>query len=374
MMKRKKNSNINIWVRYTILLGATIILGFLVNLFLYAPIPTLADENAWLGFYGSIIGAGIAGIVTLWGIEYTIKSTILNVKPAIRPVKTNFFLYDKDGIFVTIKPMSVLLKEYKESKKVYFSEIDKLDFIAIISILVDEYKDKKWESVFARVNVDELFEEVKAMSQLQTYQDAIINLTTKLPEKYKNGVGDKLAEKICENLRRKIAFEAMSEARDQWYVYFWVYNVGAGNAVDVRIAWDFSKNYHKKLCNDLGFSEEEYSDMLKNFSLDKIDIAEADVMLNANDDNKVKVFVPSEVILFIKHLYIKSLKNNNENKYMNNNALVGEQQIAELKILCTDIHGHKHTEYYNVIFRIRPTLQNNYDYKEEHFHLKFDKK
>lgn len=374
MTKRKKFPNISIWVRYAILLVVTIILGFLINHFLYLPVPTLADENAWVGFYGSIIGAGIAGIVTLWGIEYTIKSTILNVKPAIRPVKKDFFLYDKDGIFVTAKRMSVLLKEYTESEKVYFSEIDKIDFIAIIGSLIDEYKDTDWESVFARVNVDELFKRVKTMSQLQTYQEAIINLTTKLPEKYKNGVGDKLAEKICENLHRKIAFEAMSEARNQWYVYFWVYNVGAGNAIDVRITWDFSKGYHKNLCNSLGFSEEEDSDMLKKFSLDKIDIAEADVILNTNGDNKVKAFVPSEVILFIEHLYIKSLKNNNKKKYMNNNVLVGEQQIAELKISCLDIHGQEHTEYYNVIFRITPTLQNSYDYKEEHFYLKFNKK
>lgn len=374
MKKRKKFSNINIWVRYAILVGVTIILGFSINLFLYAPIPTLADENAWLGFYGSIVGAGIAGIVTLWGIEYTIKSTILNVKPAIRPVKTDFFLYDKNGVFVTAKPMTVLLEEYAKSEKVYFSEIDKLEYIAIIGNLVEEYKDTKWESVFAKVNIDELFEEVKEMCQLQTYQEAIINLRTKLPEKYSNGVGVKLAEKISENIHRKIAYEAMSEARDQWYVYYWVYNVGAGNAVDVRIAWDFSKDYHKKLCNDLGFSEEEYSEMMKNFSLDKIDIAEADVMLNTNGDNKVKVFVPSEVILFIKHLHIKSLKNYNEKKYMNNNALVRERQIAELNISCIDIHGNPHEECYDVVFRIQSTLQNNYDYKEEHFYLKFNKK
>lgn len=143
MKKRKKFSNINIWVRYAILVGVTIILGFPINLFLYAPIPTLADENAWLGFYGSIVGAGIAGIVTLWGIEYTIKSTILNVKPAIRPVKTDFFLYDKNGVFVTAKPMTVLLEEYAKSEKVYFFEIDKSEYIDIIGNLVEEYKDTK---------------------------------------------------------------------------------------------------------------------------------------------------------------------------------------------------------------------------------------
>ncbi|MDD7794782.1 hypothetical protein [Clostridium sp. 'White wine YQ'] len=349
-------------------------LGFLINFFLFAPIPTLADENAWLGFYGSVLGAAIAGIVTIWGIEYTIKSTILNVKPAIRPVKTNFFLYDKAGVFITEKQMDLIIKEYAESKKVYFSEIDKLDYIGIVGNLVEEYKDHICGDAFSRVDIDDLFKEVKETCQLKSYQDALINITTKLSEKYENGIGEKLAEKIRENFRHKIAYEAMSEARNEHYIYYWIYNVGAGNAVDVRIEWDFSKAYHKKLCDDLGFNEVEYSDMLKKFSLDEIEIAEADVMLNTNDDNKVKVFVPTEVVLFIKHLYIKSIKNNDEKKYMNNNALVGEHQIAELNISCVDIHGKQHIEYYDVIFRIQSTLQNKYDFKEEHFYLKFNKK
>lgn len=37
------------------------------------PIPTLAKEDAWLGFYGSIVGAAIAGIVTLWGLNTQLK-------------------------------------------------------------------------------------------------------------------------------------------------------------------------------------------------------------------------------------------------------------------------------------------------------------
>lgn len=373
MMKKQKNSNINIWVRYGILIGTTVVIGFLMNVFLYIPIPSLANVNAWLGFFGSIVGAGIAGIVTLWGIEYTIKNTLLNVKPVIRPVRTDFFLYDKDGIFVTEKSMSVLLKEYVEREKVYFSEMDKFDYVAIIKNLVEEYKDRKWGDLFAQVDADDLFEEVKRICQMQTYQEAFSNISIKLTEKYDNGVGEKLAERIYENFRHKIVFETMNEARHQWYVFFWVYNVGAGNAVDVRIAWDFSKNYHEKLCSDLGFSEEEYLQMLNNFSLDKIGVAEADIMLNTNTDNRVKVFVPSEVILFIMHLYKKSLENNNE-KNANNNALVSERQISVLKISYTDIHGQEHMEHYDVMFKMSSTFDNSYNYKEQYFYLKFNKK
>lgn len=372
----KKIKTLNIWVRYAILIVSTVILGFLINLFLYAPISTLADENAWLGFFGSVIGAGIAGIVTIWGIEYAIKNTILNVKPVIRPIKTDFFLYyKKDSMFfASNKSMRVLMKEYEESQKVYFSETDKLDCGSIINLLAEEYKDTKWEAVFRKLNIEDLFNKVKEICQSQTYKNGINNLVNELPEIYKSGVGSRIVEKICENFQRNIAFKVINTAKDELRLYYWVYNVGAGNAIDIRISWDFSKNYHKKLCNDLGFSEEEYSDMMKKFSLDKIDIAEADVMLNTNDGNKIRVFIPDEVILFIKHLYIKSFKNCNEMKHMNNNALVGENQIAELNISCIDIYEENHIEHYDVMLRIESTLQNYYNYEEEYFYLKFNKK
>lgn len=365
-----------IWIRYLILLIVTIILGFLINAFLYAPIPTLAKEDAWLGFYGSIVGAAIAGIVTLWGIEYTIKSTILNVKPAIRPVRTNFFLYDKEGIgiFTTNKSITVLMEEYSKNQRIYFNESDKLSYLYIKEQLINEYKETKWESIFAEIDVDILYKQIKDLCASKTYQESMTILDTELPNIYENGVGDKLCEKIGEKMRRTIAFESMCEARDQWFVYYSIYNVGAGNAMDVRIEWDFSKNYHKILCENLGFDEDDYDNMNKSFSLDNIEIAEADVMLNINDDNKVRVSVPNKVILFIKHLYIKSLKNGKEQKYMQNNALVGEHQIAELKISCVDIHGEKHPDSFRVMFGISSTLRNIYDFKEEHFYFKFVKK
>lgn len=58
----------------------------MINKLLFLPIPSKADNNAWLQYWGSLIGSLIAGLVTLWGIEYTIKSTLMNVKPFIRPI------------------------------------------------------------------------------------------------------------------------------------------------------------------------------------------------------------------------------------------------------------------------------------------------
>ena len=71
---------------------------------------------------------------------------------------------------------------------------------------------------------------------------------------------------------------------------------------------------------------------------------------------------------------MKSLKNTKEKKHMNNNALVGEHQIAELSISYIDIHGKEHQDYFDVMFSVQSTLQENFGYKEEYFYFKFYKK
>ena len=139
-MKKRPKKKMGLWGKYVVLLIVTVILGFMVNLFLFVPIPTLADENGWLGFYGSLIGAGIAGIITLWGIEYTIKSTVMNVKPCIRPVKKDFYLYEKkgQGLTITEKPLFHLVEEFASKEKVDMFEVNELVIDAIISKLTEE--------------------------------------------------------------------------------------------------------------------------------------------------------------------------------------------------------------------------------------------
>ena len=164
----------------------------------------------------------------------------------------------------------------------------------------------------------------------------------------------------------------MSSEKNKWGVFFPIYNTGAGNATDVQIKWDFSKNYHRELCSNLGFTDNEYEDMLKYFSLDTIEVAEAEVMLNTNGDNIFRVQVPGEVLLLIENLYLKKIKNCKEEKYENNNALVGEHKFAELYINCKDIYGENHYFDYCVMFLIQPTMWKGYGYQEERFYLKFD--
>lgn len=373
-MKKKQRKKMGIWSKYVVLLVITIVLGFIVNAFLFIPIPTLADENGWLGFYGSLIGAGIAGIITLWGIEYTIKTTVMNAKPCIRPVRTDFFLYKREGngLFVTEKTLTRLMNEYSEMEKVDLFDIDELILGNIVQKLALRKKGSKWENILNNLNLQKLCNLIKNVCEYHTYKEALDILSRELDRTYRNGVGRVIFDELLEVFWKNIAFEVISRESHKWGVFFSIYNTGAGNATDIRIEWDFSKNYHKVICDNLGFSQEEYKEMLKNFSLENIETAEADVMLNTNGDNVVRVQIPGEIILLVKNLYLKEGKNGLEKKYENNNALVGEHEFAELNISCKDIYGEEHYFHYIVMFRIQPTLWSEYGCIEHRFYFKFD--
>ena len=316
-MKKRPKKKMGLWGKYVVLLIVTVILGFMVNLFLFVPIPTLADENGWLGFYGSLIGAGIAGIITLWGIEYTIKSTVMNVKPCIRPVKKDFYLYEKkgQGLTITEKPLFHLVEEFASKEKVDMFEVNELVIDAIISKLTEEKGGTEWEHILKNLNRKKMCNLIKEKCAYHTYKDSMEILYRELDKMYRNGVGRVIAERVTEHFCCVMAFEAMSSEKNKWGVFFPIYNTGAGNATDVQIKWDFSKNYHRELCSNLGFTDNEYEDMLKYFSLDTIEVAEAEVMLNTNGDNIFRVQVPGEVLLLIENLYLKKIKNCKEEKY-----------------------------------------------------------
>lgn len=243
---------------------------------------------------------------------------------------------------------------------------------AIIGELTEEKEGTEWEHILKNLNRKKMCNLIKEKCAYHTYKDSMEILYRELDKMYRNGVGRVIAEKVTEHFRSVMAFETMSSEKSKWGVFFPIYNTGAGNATDVQIKWDFSKNYHRELCSNLGFTDNEYEDMLKYFSLDTIEVAEAEVMLNTNGDNIFRVQVPGEVLLLIENLYLKKIKNCKEEKYENNNALVGEHKFAELHINCKDIYGENHYFDYCVMFFIQPTMWTGYGYQEERFYLKFD--
>lgn len=371
---KKKEKKMGIWQKYALLLVITIGLCFAINGFLFVPMPTLADENGWLDFFGSLLGSAVAGIVTLWGIEYTIKTTVMNAKPCIRPTRKDYFLYynEQGGLFVTDKPFSVQMEDRFSEDKVDLTDINELMIGKCVQELAKSKQGTKWESILGNLNIKKLCNRIKDMCEYQTYDKAAEIMYRELDKKYAHGVGRAIFDKVFDLFRHNISFSVLS---DQWtsnLVFYCVYNTGAGNATDVSFEWDFSKNYHVQICKNLGFSEEDFKKMNHSFSLENIEVAETDVMLNENGNNMVRVQVPSEVILFIKNLHLKSIQNGKEGKLEANNALIGEHELAELNITCKDIYGEQHCFNYKVMFRIMTTLRSEFDYSEEKFYLKFE--
>lgn len=340
---------------------------------LYTPIPTLADENAWLGFYGSIVGAIIAGIVTLWGIEYTIKTTILNVKPKIRPVRTKLFLYhNQEGeIFITNQSLNIISEEYAKNFNIHIDETHKIYYSSMLRELVEAHKGTACDTAFAEIDLEELYKKIGDLCAYKTYNEALEILYVELPKLFGNGVGQELFNKIKKRISQDIELFVMLN-NSHSHVFYSIYNVGAGNAIDVRVQWDFSKKTYSQLCSQLGFTDKEYEDMQLSCFFNKDSILEADIMLNTNGENKINVEVPIEIVQFIKWIYSKSLQNIRVKKHIQNNALGRENPIAELVITCVDIHGETHIERYSVLFKIIPTLQTIYNMPEECFYLKFD--
>lgn len=363
-----------IWQKYVLLLIITIGFCFVINGFLFVPMPTLANENGWLDFYGSLLGSAVAGIVTLWGIEYAIKTTVMNAKPCIRPTRKDYFLYynEQRGLFVTDKPFSVQMEERFLADKVDLTDINEVVIGKYVQELAESRQGTKWESILRNLNIKKLCNRIKDMCEYETYNKAAEIMHRELDKKYAHGVGRVIFDKVFDLFRHNIAFSILSEQWKSNPVFYCVYNTGAGNATDVSFEWDFSKNYHVQICKNLGFSEEDYNKMNRSFSLENIEVAEADVMLNENGNNMVRVQVPDELILFIRNLYLKSIQNGKEEKFVANNALVGEHELAELNILCKDIYGEQHCFNYKVMFRIMPTLQSEFGYSEEKFYLKFE--
>ena len=72
--------------------------------------PSMANADTWLEFYGGLLGAAVGGIIALWGIEYTIKSTVMNVKPNIKSMETiiPFALLCFTSFFTLTNPLGTM--------------------------------------------------------------------------------------------------------------------------------------------------------------------------------------------------------------------------------------------------------------------------
>jgi hypothetical protein len=365
--------------RMILLILLTIVTCFLINAILFIPMPSLADNNAWLQFYGSVIGAVIGGTVTLWGIEYTIKSTIMNVKPVIRPVKTYFYVYsdkNSNGMTITEKKLNEAIKEYFEKQEIDLEELNIFMVIEAYSIVKEKHIGTKWDIELSKLDVNILYKDIRDILKYKTARAGFKLLFEELVEKYKDACNKSLIEDIVYELRelykKRCENNIIFQEEQGGYLFIPVYNVGAGNALDIEVNWDVSNLEYRNVCDDLGFNDKDYLEMERSFSFKNMALLRKEMLMCEKDNNKVHIQISTEIIQLIKFIIEKSRKNNNEKKHANNNILVGENKIAQLNIKYYDIHGYSIENKYDIYLKIWDNIVDEYySYSEKTFYFRF---
>lgn len=370
----------SVFKRMVILILCVLITCVIINLLLLIPIPSLADNNAWLGFWGSIIGAIISGIITLWVIEYTIKTTLMNVKPVIVPIKSFYYIYShkKDkGMHILDKKLSLKLTEYLDEKEIDFSIADK--FLLLEAMYnTKENNDKKWSEDIDKIDSDLLYNDIVSICKYKTVNKAFNGLALELNNKYKGKYSESIINDIIYRLKQLYVKHSERDIiydEGQWQIYFPIYNVGQGTALNIEISWSIKDLAYKTLCDGLGFDDSDYDKMKKHFSFDNMQTILTEILINDKDRNKLYIEVPREIIHLISFIKLKQEENIKNHKYVNNNILVNENKIAQINIKYDNIHGESFKdENYDVYFKIgNNIIDEYYNYDEEYFYFRFIK-
>lgn len=372
---KKKFKHLSIAQRMIVLILVTIVICFIINGLLFVPMPSHADDNAWLGFYGSILGATIAGIVTLWAIETTIKSTLMNFKPVIRPVKSYFYVYtskEKGSMVITDTRLVEIFKEHCENDEIDFEELDIYMVIEAYAKIEKKYEGTKWSLEVSKLDVEKLYEEIFNICKHRNINKCFKLLFEELADKYKNEINKSIIEDIIYELkklyRRESERKLINNELEKWDLFFPIYNIGAGNALDIEVNWDVSDLAYKNICDELGFNENDYDEMNKSFSFKNMELLKKEILLCEKDSNKINIVIPGEIVLLIKFI----IKKSEDNYSIKNNILVKENKIAQLTIRYDNIHGETLEDKYNVYFKIWSNIIDEYDdYNEKTFYFRF---
>lgn len=372
---KKKFKHLSIAQRMIVLILVTIVICFIINGLLFVPMPSHADDNAWLGFYGSILGATIAGIVTLWAIETTIKSTLMNFKPVIRPVKSYFYVYtskEKGSMVITDTRLVEIFKEHCENDEIDFEELDIYMVIEAYAKIEKKYEGTKWSLEVSKLDVEKLYEEIFNICKHRNINKCFKLLFEELADKYKNEINKSIIEDIIYELknlyRRESERKLINNELEKWDLFFPIYNIGAGNALDIEVNWDVSDLAYKNICDELGFNENDYDEMNKSFSFKNMELLKKEILLCEKDSNKINIVIPGEIVLLIKFI----IKKSEDNYSIKNNILVKENKIAQLTIRYDNIHGETLDDKYNVYFKIWSNIIDEYDdYNEKTFYFRF---
>ncbi|HZX21224.1 MAG TPA: hypothetical protein VFF25_02420, partial [Clostridia bacterium] len=318
--------NLGVWKRYIIIVLFAIVISFTINKMLFLPIATKADNNAWLQYWGNVIGALAAGLVTLWGIETTIKSTLMNIKPLLRPISTEFYIYqNSDGNYVmTDKTLLHLIEEYYKNVEIEIDEYKMLIIDVLYEKVINERESSRWQKDIENIDFGNFKSEIIQICKYQNGEDAFSSLDRSADKLDDTGYNGGVIKEILHNMRetyiKKIADRVFFEEKMKGIysnVMVPIYNVGTGNAIDVSFNWTFKEGSYKKILEKIGFDDEDYAKLNGGLSLTNTSPFSTDVLLNMNGENKMHLPLVYQLSNLVKHIFVKRQSNKNTNMAIN---------------------------------------------------------
>lgn len=361
------------WQKMWILIKRIILVLIIIELGLFLPVPTKADNNSWLQFYGSIIGSMLGGIVALIGIKVTFKSIFMNVKPLIRPIKTTFCVYrnvEWSGILITDEKLNVILEKYFEKEEINFYDLD-IWMLETICIKVSEkYRNTKWQFQLSVEDVENMYECIKDICKYRSAKEGFHHLFFDFSKKYDDKFNKVILEEILYELRQKYidkCLEHIIEKQErEWRKFLPIYNFGAGNGLDVKVDWDMKDGAYKKYCEKLGISSESFE------FKDSSDVPPLDIIRNESGKNKTYFEIPMSIVDFIEEILKQTDETINKNQEgIDTNILLHENKIAQIKVTYEDIYGTSLGQKYDVYFRCLTQLTEFKECKVRYFYLTF---
>jgi len=373
--------NLSVWKRYVIIILITTMISFLINKMLFLPISTKADNNSWLQYWGSVVGALVAGLITLWGIENTIKSTLMNVRPLIRPINTEFYIYqDSEGNYVmTNKDLLHLIKDYYRNAEMEMDGYRMLIIDVLYEKVLNEREGGRWQKYVENVDFENFKSEIIKVGKYRNKENIFSGLDRNVDKlddiDYNKGAIKDVLHNMREIYVKRIADRVFFEEKMKGIcpdVVVPVYNVGAGNAIDVSFNWAFQEGGYKKILDKIGFNDEDYAKLSGNFSLANTSPYFTDILLNANGENKMHLPLVYQLSNLVKHIFVKRRDNKNADIIINDDLGINYNRIADLHIEYKDIHGDPNESSYKVLFKMTDNIGEEYGYKKTHINLKFE--
>lgn len=359
--------NISYGKKIFVLCLGTITVCFIINLMMYLPMPSVVGADNWLGFYGSLFGAVIGGIITMWGVQASIKSTMINVKPLIVPIKTMFYIYSKDNKYEYISQETnedIIDKHYNE---------EYIDHYVIEEAFKEIFFEKAENKILHALNIENIWEVEERLSELclgKKCKEFFELLEYKLQQKLDYSTVNNYIYKLKKLYSEKFIKHFLDRKRFSGQRYLLpIYNVGTGNALNVSAKWDFSNKEYLNICKKLNFSKADYKELNKGFNIKYESNMSKEVIMCEKGENRADLSLSNNLETFIWFILTKFDENRIKNIKYDYNYFNRDFKLCCLEVEYDNIYtvGNKDEEKFKVYYDVYLNIEKFLGYKRYGF-------